>query len=160
MAPDGSLYTVDDLATATQPRRMAKAPAGQKLISAKVSTAVGQDLIVLDRAHRQLHFTTSARDVISHETDDEPVAVLPMRLNSSARQSLVVLRSGHTAPAVTLATTGKVYTVTNTSFDPCAAGSLGAAINAANANPGDDTIVFNIPRNAPCHITDSLAAPR
>lgn len=44
------------------------------------------------------------------------------------------------------------FTVTNTNSSHQVAGSLGAAIDAANANPGEDTIVFNIPGNGPFSI--------
>ncbi|HUK90292.1 MAG TPA: VCBS repeat-containing protein, partial [Blastocatellia bacterium] len=58
--------------------------------------------------------------------DDAPVAVLPMRLNVSARNDLVVLRRGHVNVSVAPAQFDNVFTVNSTTDDPGA---------AAEANP-------------------------
>ncbi|HET6261336.1 MAG TPA: hypothetical protein VFG99_03735, partial [Chloroflexia bacterium] len=54
-------------------------------------------------------------------------------------------------PIATAIPTGTTYVVTNTNASD--AGSLPHAINIANANPGKDTIVFNIPGTGPHTIT-------
>jgi hypothetical protein len=85
---------------------------------------------------------TAARQTVM-DVDDVPVAMLPMRLNSSALNSLVLLRTNQTAPAIVQPATGNNYVVTTTSDN--VAGSLRQALLDANANPGADTISFNIP---------------
>ncbi|HEY6332364.1 MAG TPA: BACON domain-containing carbohydrate-binding protein, partial [Blastocatellia bacterium] len=50
--------------------------------------------------------------------DDAPVAVLPMRLNVSARNDLVVLRRGHVNVSVAPAQFDNVFTVNSTTDDP------------------------------------------
>jgi len=106
LAENGQIHVLGVTSGAASLHRLAAVTAGSKLVSAKVSTGTGQDLVVLDRAHRQLHFSVGAGDVTSFETEAEPRAVLPMRLSSSARRSLVLLRQGHRAPAVALAAAG------------------------------------------------------
>ena len=70
------------------------------------------------------------------------MAALPIRLNRSALDNLVILRSGQTSPSVMVPQVMMTFTVVTTS--PVGAGSLAEAINNANANPGLDTIAFNI----------------
>jgi len=68
-----------------------------------------------------------------------PVAVLPM----DALSDLLILRNGPSVPAVFMTPAPMTFTVTNT--NTIGPGSLRQAILDANANPGADTIVFNIP---------------
>jgi Tol biopolymer transport system component len=142
-----------------------------RLISAKVSSLPYDDLLVLDHSDRQLHILTSharARKqpnaspqeassrhyaAASLEAEGEPVAVLPLRLNRHARDGFVVLERGHSSPSVVTQQSVVTFTVTttadngdNTSPIP---GSLRAAILSANANPGADTIEFDIGTGTP-----------
>ncbi|MGH9944285.1 MAG: FG-GAP repeat domain-containing protein, partial [Pyrinomonadaceae bacterium] len=92
-----------------------------RVLSAKVSSAKGDDLLLLDAAGRQVHILKGRRagkspvasllggnGVPGGEaaslalSDGGPVAVLPMQLNVDALTDLVVLREGHSAPAVVL----------------------------------------------------------
>lgn len=139
-------------------------PLATALIRARVSGSANDDLLVVDSASRQLHFvmgnaldTGTVADqaiftegilqreakAVSLDVEGEPAAVLPMRLNSDARRSLVVLNSGHGSPSVLLPQAAVIFTVKNTNDG--GPDSLRQAILAANSNPGTDTIQFNIP---------------
>src|SRR5947209_6390845 len=50
----------------------------------------------------------------SLETDSEPIAVLPMRLNADALSDLVILRNGQNAPTVALTAPAATFTVNST----------------------------------------------
>lgn len=145
-------------------------PQAHHLICARVSGSANDDLLVVDSARRQLHIVmgkpldtgTDAEsptlsegilhreaEAVSLDVEGEPAAVLPMRLDSDARNSLVVLTGGHAGPSVLLSQASMTFTVTTTgdngaNLSPIP-GSLRAAIVAANSNPGTDTIQFNIP---------------
>jgi hypothetical protein len=137
-------------------------PLTTALICARVSGSANDDLLLVDSASRQLHIVTGKpldtgtvaespiltegilqREAISLDVEGEPAAVLPMRLNSDARRSLVVLNNGHGSPSVLLPQAAMPFTVINTNDD--GANSLREAIVNANSNPGTDTIRFNIP---------------
>ncbi|HEY3135085.1 MAG TPA: FG-GAP-like repeat-containing protein [Blastocatellia bacterium] len=137
-------------------------PQAHHLICARVSGSATDDLLVVDSTNRQLHIVMGKpldtgtvaespiltegilrRGAVSLDVEGEPGAVLPMRLNSDARSSLVVLSSGQPGPSVLLPQVASTFTVTTTSDS--GAGSLRQAILAANSNPGTDTIQFNIP---------------
>jgi len=135
-------------------------PLATALICARVSGSANDDLLVVDSASRQLHIVMGKpldtgtvaespiltegilRRAVSLDVESEPLAVLPMRLNSDARRSLVVLNSGHSSPSVLLPQAAMTFTVTNT--NDAGDGSLRQAINDSNGNPGTDTIQFNI----------------
>jgi hypothetical protein len=82
---------------------------------------------------------------------DEPVAALPMRLNSSAFSGLVVLVKGENIPLVLTPQVASTFTVINT--NDSGAGSFRQAILDANANAGADMIVFSIPGGGPYSIS-------
>src|SRR5438552_655815 len=99
-----------------------------QLIKAKLSSLPGDDLIVLDEAGQHMYILnddpeTSDRGNASSislsryqvraslDVDREPVAVLPMRLNSDALSDLVVLRKGQSAPSVMLTAPASTFTV-------------------------------------------------
>jgi MBG domain-containing protein/VCBS repeat protein/Big-like domain-containing protein/BACON domain-containing protein/all-beta uncharacterized protein len=104
------------------------------LLSARVSGRQSDDLMLFetgqqeihlinadpaprDETGRLLHPENSTEPITSAvEGESPPVAVLPMRLNSTAFSSLVVLRSGQTAPAVMLNNPSAIITV-NSSAD-------------------------------------------
>jgi hypothetical protein len=94
-------------------------------------------------------------EAVSLDVEGEPAAVLPMRLNADARNSLVVLNRSHNGPSVLLPQAAMTFTVTNTNDD--GSDSLRQAIINANSNPGTDTIRFNIPESG-VH-TIPLASP-
>jgi len=94
--------------------------------------------------------------------DDDPVAVLPLRLNRDALSDIVVLKRGGSPLAVTTTKSHKPFTVNlqnhaedyNLDDDRCdtdeeADGdqcSLHAAIRQANNHDGLDTILFSVPK--------------
>jgi uncharacterized repeat protein (TIGR01451 family) len=78
-----------------------------------------------------------------------------MRLNESALNDLVILRSGQVAPAAVHVSVAMTFLVINT--NDLGAGSLRQAISDANGNAGADTINFNIPGPAP-HTINLLSA--
>ena len=122
-----------------------------RLVRARVSGRAGDDLILAgeisgDRAPNRLRIwlggepsqNTGTAEVFPSKTapidptpidlalDDAPVAVLPMRLNVSARNDLVVLRRGHVNVSVAPAQFDNVFTVNSTADDPS---------SSAEANP-------------------------
>ena len=145
-------------------------PAGSEFIltSGRVSALPHDDLLVLDRANRQVQFVTSGSGLKHPEkapapvpalfdVQDEPVAVLPMRLNEDAFSDLVILKAGKNPLAVVLTASSATFTVANT--DDSGSGSLRQAILNANANPGPDRIVFDIPGAGSHTITTASALP-
>ncbi len=91
------------------------------------------------------------------DMDAEPAAVLPMRLNADAMSDLVIIKKGQSAPAIVMTAAGASFSVTNT--NDSGPGSLRQAIMDANANPGADNIIFNIPQPGPYTITPASALP-
>lgn len=142
-----------------------------QLVSARVSSAPLDDVVVVDPQSRSVEILTINDGTSNQRSPDLPAnlsccassatfdsegetrAVLPMRLDPDALSDLVILRSGQTR---TVALTSKsratggseivpqaVFTVTNTSDG--GVGSLRQAILNANSQAGSDTISFNIP---------------
>jgi hypothetical protein len=112
---------------------------GARLVRARVSGRAGDDLILTDQAKSRLRIMvgaagpssgnasgsaensdTARNDVepIDLGVDDTPIAVLPMRLNVSARNDLVVLRQNHVNASVVPAQFDNVFTVTSAADDP------------------------------------------
>lgn len=134
-------------------------PQAARLMRAGVSGGGTDDLVVLDSTPRLMHVISgkaSTRQVTTMEVSGEPVAALPMRLNSDAIGDLVIAVKGRpyvtvipSAPAVTFIvnSTGDGGDG-NLSDGVCNDGSgnctLRAAIQQANASPGADSIQFNI----------------
>jgi hypothetical protein len=150
--------------TAFEPGRLAGSQ--QILVSTRISSGPYDDLVLVDDAHRQLNIVSDLRanqSAIRHppsailEIEGEPVAVVPTRLNADAASDLVIIRKGQSGPSVTLTAAVMTFTVTNT--NDSGTGSLRQAMLNANANPGLDTIVFNISGAAPHTITLTSALP-
>jgi titin len=91
----------------------------------------------------------------------DAIAVLPMRLNMDARDDLVMLRAGKSAPLVAVTQVGATFVVTNT--NDSGPGSLRQAILDANATPNasgsSDLITFAIPGPGPHTITPATPLP-
>jgi hypothetical protein len=146
-----------------------------RLLRAHVSSSAGDDLIVLDQAASRLRVMTGPNSIsgsavagapalmsapIDLDVDGPPVAALPMRLNRSARNDLVVIRRGSVNASVVPAQFNNVFTVTSTEDDVGAGGpqsqpqqegtTLRDSVTAAiNAGPGtSNEIIFNIPAQA------------
>src|SRR6185503_14761683 len=98
-------------------------------------------------------------DGISAKLDIEygAAALLPMRLNEDALMDLVILRSGRSAPTVTLTEAQAVFTVTSTADN--GVGTLRDMILQANNSLGADTIRFSISGSGVRSIFLSQALP-
>ncbi|MEO6391900.1 MAG: VCBS repeat-containing protein, partial [Pyrinomonadaceae bacterium] len=72
--------------------------------------------------------------------------VLPMKLNVDGLEDVLFASSANNEVASFLTLPGQVYFVSSIEGDN-GNGTLPSAVAAANANPGLDTIVFNIPTN-------------
>jgi uncharacterized repeat protein (TIGR01451 family) len=139
-----------------------------ELVKTRISSAQTDGLILIDQSAHQLHVvagdpysqTTKNTAVLyprvaaSLDLEEEPVAVLPIHLNTSALKDLMILKKGHSGPAVVTPQAMMTFTVI-TSADSVGSGSLRDAIAGANANPGPDLIVFQIPPGGP--VTINLA---
>ncbi|HEY6118516.1 MAG TPA: FG-GAP-like repeat-containing protein [Pyrinomonadaceae bacterium] len=89
--------------------------------------------------------------------DDDPIAALPMNLNSDALSDLVISSSGEQSLFVLVSQSQATFTVTNT--NDAGPGSLRQAILDANSNPGLDSISFNIPGSGVRTISPLSALP-
>ncbi|MBI3949340.1 MAG: right-handed parallel beta-helix repeat-containing protein [Acidobacteria bacterium] len=101
------------------------------------------------------HF--NPQSAICNLQSEEPVAILPMRLNGDAVSDFVILTRNQSAPMVALSAPMTTFTVNSTgdggdsdlSDGICNDGmgncTLRAAIEQANASPDADAINFNIP---------------
>lgn len=137
-------------------------PGATQLVCARVSTGPADDLVILNRDGHSLQIqktglaalarsapSSAVRVGTSFDFEGEPVAVLPMRLNGDALSDLVVLQDGSSAAGILKTKTAQTFTVNKADdhddgmcdSSDC---TLREAINAANANPGADTIAFGI----------------
>jgi CSLREA domain-containing protein len=140
------------------------------LMSTLASGRQSHDLVVVNPGARQLQMafredadpggqetslTPGSRGEVTFDSDSQPVAALPMRLNVHARPGLVVLRQGHPEPVIVVVESHVAFNVnTATDTDDAAAGngtcadsggncSLRAAIQEANVHAGADMITFS-----------------
>ncbi len=151
----------------------------RSLLAARVSSLPAEDLLVLDAESQNLlvlslgikeqddaNQSAAPQEplIASLEIAGRPIAALPLRLNADALADLVILREGARAPDVILTMASQTFTVNSTNDNDdgtcdsthC---SLREAINAANSNPGPDTIAFNISGAGPHTITVGSALP-
>jgi len=150
-----------------------------RLVTARVSGSLEEDILAPDSGNRQLHIfstisqthrpvlTAAAGDrspasmklLASLAAESAPAAVLPMRLNQHGLNGLVLLQNGQAAPTLIPqdAPPANTFTVTNTSdaiiqVGPEVtgpAGSLRKALYDASQATGTSSIVFNIPTTDP-----------
>ena len=149
------------------------------LMKARVSVSGFDDLLVIDRSSRQVRIVSGQDNLVASargsdtqsptevgtlntvttlDVEADPVAVLPMRLNSDGLSDLVMLKSSASPLAVSLSAAARSFTV-NSSGDgsdinpgngicETAPGNgvctLKAAIQEVNAGPGGDTINFSV----------------
>ena len=149
-------------------------PAAARLERARVSGGAADDLIVQDKNARRIDILAneavalnnrSTQPVASNrwmapvslDVTDEPVAILPMRLNPDALSDLVVLRQNATSPSFVVSAPTATFTVTTTANG--GPGSLEQAILDANNSAGADMISFNIPGTGPHTISPTSALP-
>jgi CSLREA domain-containing protein len=140
------------------------------LVRAKMSSVPGDDLLLLDGSTQGMRLLSNTTKATATETTLEvsaqPVAALTMRLNGDALTDLVVLQKGQGAPVMIQTDVTQTFVVNSTAdtndgqcttaVNGC---TLREAINAANANPGADTINFNIPGSAPYTISPTSRLP-
>jgi len=137
-------------------------PQADRLIGARVSGGKFDDLVVLDAASNRLLVVNAKADgadrlATEFKVEGTPVAAVAMRLGVHARNDLVSLRRGQSAPVIVTpqsATANFVVNSTENGSDAnpgngaCATSqgicTLRAAIEEANANPGPDIINFSI----------------
>lgn len=146
-----------------------------KIARARVSSNPVDSLLVLDSESHRLNIIDQKPEVTSKKSgittlassargpmvsslvsDSEPIAVLPMRLNSAALSSLVLLNRGRSSASIVFPAAPMTFTVDDTvdgsDANPgdgiCDNGlgecTLRSAIQEANANVGSDTINFSI----------------
>jgi uncharacterized repeat protein (TIGR01451 family) len=142
-------------------------PGASQLARARISGSNTDDLIATDRSSHRLQLlveNSSAADSgrgsrasVSLDVEGDPFAALPMRLNESALNDLVVLKAGQVAPTAVHVAVAMTFLVSNT-LDS-GGGSLRQAILDANGNPGADTINFSIGGPAPHTINLLTALP-
>jgi uncharacterized repeat protein (TIGR01451 family) len=127
------------------------------LVRTRVSSAQTDSLVLIDPSDRQLQIVASdpyskntrnaasysPRSTASFDVEEEPVAVLPIQLNMSAFNDLMILKKGHSGPAVVTPKSMMTFVVSSAT-DTGLAGELRAAITNANSNPGPDMIVFQV----------------
>jgi uncharacterized protein (TIGR03437 family) len=171
MLTDGTVQTLDGQA-GTPPRYFGSSSVAQnattrpRLVSARLSSLPGDQLIVLDGTTRQLNILMGESNQSDHlafgqshlqsgvarlALESEPIAAVPLRLNSDALSDLVILSAVSIDPIFVLTEPQAAFTVTNT--NDSGAGSLRQAILDANSSLGADAINFNIPGTGPFTIT-------
>ncbi|HKQ06987.1 MAG TPA: BACON domain-containing carbohydrate-binding protein [Blastocatellia bacterium] len=124
-----------------------------QLLRARLSSDAADSLLMIAPQARQLRVfqggprpasaATGQTMLASLDVDADVAAVLPMRLNADALNDLVIFKSAANPLAIVQTQAQATFTVTNT--EDAGAGSLRQAILDANANPGADTIRFQIP---------------
>lgn len=145
------------------------------LVRAKISSLPHDDLVLVDKTNHQLHVLggekeheSSERISISLDLDNEPMVVLPMRLNVDALHDLVVLKDGPNGISISVTAPNSTFVVNSAGVardcslkdGVCSAGNISpdtgqcvltnectlrAAITQANAQAGPDAIIFNVP---------------
>lgn len=129
------------------------------LLAAHAGVGAGDDLVTLDAGGWALT-TLEAGSMTGSDLPlgATPVAALPLRLGPSADTSLVVLNGAGPA-LLSIIPPAAPTTFTVTTIADGGPGSLRSAILSANANPGADTINFNITPNALLTITPATPLP-
>ncbi|MFY9608130.1 MAG: HYR domain-containing protein, partial [Blastocatellia bacterium] len=138
-----------------------------QIVRARVSSVPSDDLVIVDGPGHKLHIVAKAApsqeqqaqslQSVSFDVEDEPMAVIPMRLNSDALSDLVILRNGQVGPTAVTSEPLLIFSVTTNQDN--VAGSLRAAIDQANTNAGLDTINFQI-GTGPQTITPTSPLPQ
>ena len=124
-------------------------PGVTQLITARLSSTGGDDLVIVDLANNQLHVITNEIGQLGIAAETMNVAggaaaVLPTRLSADAMNDLVILRSNQVAPTIVASPQGPQSTFTVSTTNDSGPGSLRDAITLANLNSGADVIDFNI----------------
>lgn len=110
-----------------------------------ITVAIAGRLILVHGRDRRLSWDESSRKAVATPAIED----WPLSLDGARSKPLALLSTPKNAPR----SAGATYVVTNTGDS--GAGSLRQAIIDANANPGSDNIVFNIPGPGPFTINVS-----
>ncbi|HEX8367991.1 MAG TPA: right-handed parallel beta-helix repeat-containing protein [Pyrinomonadaceae bacterium] len=159
-APRLAQWSLQTLATDARLSSAASSPNAEKLVAVRVSDSGKDELALLDTNAKQIHLlaqnskTDDRRpitELISFESETNPTAILPMRLNADAIDDLIVLREHSSQPAFVISSPAQTFVVNTTDdsnsggcsggAEPC---SLRRAIILSNQTPGTDAISFNI----------------
>lgn len=155
-----SQWSFQTLAADARLSSAASSSNAEKLTIVRISDSGKDELAVLDTNAKQIHLlaqnpkTADGRtknELISFESETNPTAILPMRLNADALSDLVVLRENSIVPSVVMTSPAQTFVVNTTDdsnsgtcsggAEPC---SLRRAIILANQTSGADEISFNI----------------
>lgn len=149
-------WSIETLVADSQFANISASNSSQKMLRVNVSSGNLDDILLLDSIGNQIQLVSQSKTedqssktkIVNLETEGNPLAVLPMRLNTDALSDLVVLRSGATVPSVVMTAPANTFTVTSTddtgdcqTGNPC---SLRSAILLANTSIGVDTINFSV----------------
>ncbi len=151
-------WTIETLAAGFQFANAAVSNSSQKMLRVNVSDSNLDDILLLDSTGRQIQIVSQVKDTESNtqtttqiktlETESNPAAILPLRLNMDALSDLVVLRQGTSVPSIVMTAPTANLTVTSTDDtgdcqpgNPC---SLRNAILYSNSHSGVETITFNL----------------
>jgi uncharacterized repeat protein (TIGR01451 family) len=169
LSNDGALHLLDQPETSVKSRKQSKpieqwqdrslnnSSRATELVRTRISSAQTDSLVLIDPSDRQLQIVASdpysknkrnaasysPRSTASLDVEEEPVAVLPIQLNTSALNDLVILKKGRSGPAVVTPQSMMTFIVSSAT-DTGLAGELRTAIINANSNPGPDLIVFQV----------------
>ena len=135
-------------------------PDGLSDLAVGIVGTAGPQVLIFAGPEGALRSKPEARAIpggVNLDLQGEPVGAVSMRLNDDAFDDLVVFSAGPSPLAVAMSEPAATFVVTNTNNS--GAGSLRQAILDANANPGADRIVFDIPGSGPHTITPSAALP-
>ena len=131
--------------------------APQAMFEARVSNQPNKDVIIIDRETTGLNLFAGSSDFSPLDMGAPVESALPMRLNASGLDDLVLIVEGQASPILLQISVSAIFEVTNT--NDSGPGSLRQAILDANANSGPDTITFSIPGGAPHTIAPTSALP-
>jgi hypothetical protein len=96
---------------------------GDQLACSRVLGGAADELLIVDRPNQQLHILKGGSlnqaslefdEMVTIDSEGEPVALLPMKLNEDAFHDLVMLKSGRSGFTILMATPVATITVNNT----------------------------------------------
>jgi hypothetical protein len=114
---------------------------GGSIIGARLSTTRHETVAWLDRAGSRVVVLSGDGSAV-YESDAEPVAAIPMRLDNDALDDLVIAQAGRSTPSV--ARTLRSHELYVTSSADSGPGTLRQAIRDANEAPGINEIQFAV----------------
>ncbi|MBC7797143.1 MAG: carboxypeptidase regulatory-like domain-containing protein [Pyrinomonadaceae bacterium] len=160
ISPDASAplarWDLQTIAADAKLSSAASSPITGKLARIRASNSGKDELAFLDTNAKKIHILARGKiaegrntsdEIVSFDVDTNPLALLPMRLNTDALSDLVVLREGSGVPSIVITSPAASLIVNSTGDeDVCNADicTLRGAINETNVNSGSNTISFDI----------------